>query len=81
MTTPKIFSKTPTKVTLEKGKLYSFYTCGHSEKSPFCDGVHKTKAPEFKSFKFEAEKDGDVWLCQCKQTQSQPFCDGAHKDL
>ena len=77
----KIAAKTPVKVMLEKGKTYAFCTCGYSEKQPFCDGVHREHAPDFKSFKFEAEKDGDVWLCQCKQTANQPFCDGAHKEL
>lgn len=81
MTEPKIYSKTPVKVSLEQGKLYSFCTCGYSEKQPFCDGAHREHAPDFRSFKFEAEKDGDVWLCQCKQTQGTPFCDGTHKDL
>ncbi|NCO04161.1 MAG: CDGSH iron-sulfur domain-containing protein [Alphaproteobacteria bacterium] len=77
----KIAAKYPVEVELEKGKLYSFCTCGHSSKQPFCDGAHREKAPDYKSFKFEAEKDGKVWLCQCKQTGGQPFCDGAHKKL
>jgi len=81
MTNPKIHAKSPIKVTLEKEKLYSFCTCGYSEKSPFCDGAHKTKAPEFKSFKFTVEENKDVWLCQCKNTKNMPFCDGSHKDL
>ena len=73
--------KEPIKVNLEKGKLYSFCTCGYSQKQPFCDGAHRENAPEFKSFKFEADKDGEAWLCQCKQTHGVPFCDGTHKDL
>lgn len=81
MTSVKIAAKEPVKVTLEKGKMYAFCACGHSDKQPFCDGSHHEQAPEFKSFKFEAEKYGDVWLCQCKQTQSVPLCDGTHKKL
>lgn len=81
MNTPKIYAKAPIKVTLEKGKLYSFCTCGYSATSPFCDGAHKTQDIGLKSLKFEAEKDGDAWLCQCKQTKNPPFCDGCHKDL
>lgn len=81
MNTAKIAAKEPQKVTLEKGKKYAFCTCGHSELQPFCDGAHREKAPEFKSFKFEAEKDGEAWLCQCKKTNGQPFCDGSHNDL
>jgi CDGSH-type Zn-finger protein len=81
MSEAKIHSKSPVKVTLEKGKLYAFCTCGHSAKQPFCDGAHRENAPDFKSHKFEATQDGDVWLCQCKKTNNQPFCDGAHKEL
>ena len=81
MTIAKIAEKTPIKVTLEKGKTYSFCTCGYSENQPFCDGAHREEAPAFKSLKFEADKEGEVWLCQCKQTQNAPFCDGGHKSL
>ena len=38
---PKIANTVPAEVELEKGKLYFFCTCGHSEKQPFCDGSHK----------------------------------------
>lgn len=81
MPDPKIFAKAPAKVTLEKGKLYAFCTCGHSALQPFCDGAHRENAPEFKSFKFEAEKDGEVYLCQCKMTKNKPFCDGEHNNI
>ena len=81
MSEPKIAAPNPIKVTLEKGKKYAFCTCGYSETQPFCDGAHRDNAPDFKSYKFEAEEDGDVWLCQCKQTENQPFCDGKHKEL
>ena len=81
MSEAKIHTRAPVKVTLEKGKTYAFCTCGYSTNQPFCDGAHRENAPDFKSFKFEADKDGDVWLCQCKKTKNQPFCDGAHKEL
>lgn len=82
MTQQKITAaKEPVKVTLEKGKMYAFCTCGHSDIQPFCNGTHREKAPDYKSFKFEAEKDGDVWLCQCKETDGVPFCDGSHSKL
>jgi CDGSH-type Zn-finger protein len=35
----------------------------------------------FKSLKFTAEEDGEVWLCNCKHTNNPPFCDGTHKSL
>ena len=81
MPTPKVTCTSPIAVTLKKETRYSFCTCGHTQKSPFCDGVHKEIAPEFKSLKFEVEEDGEYWLCQCKQTKTPPFCDGAHKNI
>lgn len=81
MSTAKIFDKSPVKVTLEKGKMYAFCTCGYSSTQPFCDGAHRENAPDLKSHKFEAEEDGDFWLCNCKQTKNTPFCDGTHKEL
>ncbi len=89
MTEPTIAQKFPAAVKVEKGKTYAWCTCGLSEKQPFCDGKHKTLATEengetimpFKSLKFTAEEDGEVWLCQCKHTKNPPFCDGSHKTL
>jgi len=81
MSSSKTTNKYPVKVTLEKGKTYTYCTCGYSQKQPFCDGAHRENAPELKSFKFEAEKDGEAWLCQCKETKNSPFCDGTHKEL
>ena len=78
---PKVAATSPVEVTLEKGKLYFFCTCGHSENQPFCDGAHKEKAPGLKSLRFEAEEDGSAWLCQCKQTKGAPFCDGSHSEI
>lgn len=74
-----IASKTPFKVELIAGKRYSWCTCGHSKKQPFCDGSHKTKAPGMGPLRFVAEKDSTVWLCGCKYTSNAPFCDGTHK--
>lgn len=90
---PIIAKKEPQLVTLEKGKTYAWCTCGLSSKQPFCDGTHKTTAPDptqpigegnqplFKSLKYTAEEDGQVWLCQCKHTKNPPFCDGTHNTL
>ncbi|KAG7256297.1 hypothetical protein CRUP_037173 [Coryphaenoides rupestris] len=74
-----IASKTPFKVELIGGKRYSWCTCGHSKKQPFCDGSHKTKAPGMAPHRFVPEKDCTVWLCGCKYTNTAPFCDGTHK--
>ncbi|XP_054866248.1 CDGSH iron-sulfur domain-containing protein 3, mitochondrial isoform X2 [Amphiprion ocellaris] len=76
---PVIPSKKPFKVELVGGKRYSWCTCGHSKKQPFCDGAHKTKAQGLSPLRFVPEKDATVWLCGCKYTNNPPYCDGTHK--
>ena len=88
---PKVAACEPALVKVVPGKIYSWCTCGLSEKQPFCDGAHKriettvnelgeTVMP-FKSLKVEFEKEEEVWLCQCKHTSTPPFCDGSHKQF
>ena len=82
MTYPKIAACEPSLVKLEKGKTYAWCTCGLSEKQPFCDGRHKTiEEGQFRSIKFVAEEDTEVWLCRCKHTGNPPYCDGTHNTL
>ncbi|XP_040892851.1 CDGSH iron-sulfur domain-containing protein 3, mitochondrial-like [Toxotes jaculatrix] len=76
---PVIPSKKPFKVELVGGKRYSWCTCGHSKKQPFCDGAHKVKAQGLSPLRFVPEKDTTVWLCGCKYTNNPPYCDGTHK--
>lgn len=76
---PVIPSKKPYKVELVGGKRYSWCTCGHSKKQPFCDGAHKTEAKGLFPLRFVPEKDASVWLCGCKHTNNPPYCDGTHK--
>ncbi|KAG7238209.1 hypothetical protein INR49_031124 [Caranx melampygus] len=76
---PVIPSKKPFKVELVGGKRYSWCTCGHSKKQPFCDGAHKFKAQGLLPLRFVPEKDTTVWLCGCKYTNNPPYCDGTHK--
>ena len=87
MMNPKVFACYPTAIKVEKGKTYAWCTCGLSEKNPLCDGSHKQLAFEkegetimpFKSLKFTAEADEEVWLCNCKHTKNPPYCDGTHQ--
>lgn len=76
---PVIAAKSPSKVTLEKGKTYNWCACGRSANQPFCDGSHR--GTEFTPLSFEAEEDGDAFLCRCKRTGNAPFCDGTHARL
>ncbi|XP_062303787.1 CDGSH iron-sulfur domain-containing protein 3, mitochondrial-like [Osmerus eperlanus] len=76
---PVIASKKPLKVELVGGKRYSWCTCGHSKKQPFCDGAHKTKAQGLAPLRFVPEQDSTAWLCGCKYTNNPPYCDGTHK--
>lgn len=61
----KISEQNPVEFEVKKGERYSFCTCGYSEKMPLCDGAHREKAPEYRSYKFEAHKDQTIWLCEC----------------
>ncbi|XP_068606801.1 CDGSH iron-sulfur domain-containing protein 3, mitochondrial-like [Brachionichthys hirsutus] len=76
---PVIPSKKPFQVQLVGGKRYSWCTCGHSKKQPFCDGAHKTRAQGLLPLRFVPEQDATVWLCGCKHTSKPPYCDGTHK--
>ena len=61
----KLTEQKPIKFKVKKGERYSFCTCGKSEKMPLCDGAHREKAPGYRSYKFEADKDQELWLCEC----------------
>tara|TARA_Y100000590_G_C15645058_1_gene986517 strand:- start:1351 stop:1593 length:243 start_codon:yes stop_codon:yes gene_type:complete len=80
MENPTISQKSPYKVKVEKGKIYSWCTCGLSKKQPFCDGSHREEG-KFKSFKYTAEENKEMYFCGCKQTKRPPFCDGSHSKL
>ena len=71
------FQKSPYKINVEQGKIYYWCLCGLSNKQPFCDGSHK-KEGKFKSVKFVATENTEVFFCGCKKTKNQPFCDGSH---
>ena len=81
----------PKMVKVVPGKIYSWCTCGLSEKQPFCDGTHKRIEPvlndagekvlPFRSLKVEFDKEEEVWFCQCKQSKNPPFCDNTHNRL
>jgi|TARA_Y100000590_G_scaffold345785_1_gene395673 CDGSH-type Zn-finger protein len=77
MEKPSIPQKGPYKVKVEKGKTYSWCTCGLSQKQPFCDGSHR-KEGKFKSLKYLATDSKEIFFCGCKETKHQPFCDGSH---
>jgi len=73
-TTPQ---KSPSKIKVKKGKTYSWCVCGLSIKQPFCDGAHR-KEGKFRSLKYTATEDQDIFFCVCKKTKKSPFCDGSH---
>ncbi|CAG5945160.1 unnamed protein product [Menidia menidia] len=76
---PVIASKKPFKVDVVGGKRYSWCSCGHSRKQPFCDGAHRSQAPGLSPLRFVPERDATLWLCGCKRTRTPPHCDGSHK--
>jgi CDGSH-type Zn-finger protein len=54
------------KIELEKGKTYSFCTCGYSRIIPLCDGSHREVNEKegtcYKSLKVTPENDNLVWV-------------------
>ena len=77
MEKPVSAQKSPYKIKVEKGKTYSWCSCGLSRKQPFCDGSHR-KEGKFKSLKHFATESKEVFFCGCKMTSHQPLCDGSH---
>jgi CDGSH-type Zn-finger protein len=75
----KIAADSPMEVSVLPDKVYSWCSCGLSEKQPFCDGKHKTiEGMPFKSLKHMFESPEEATYCMCKQTKTPPFCDGSH---
>lgn len=77
MDLPKQAGNAPIKVNLEKGKRYSWCSCGLSDNQPYCDGKHK--GTDYSPVKFVAEESKEAWFCTCKKTSNPVFCDGSHK--
>jgi CDGSH-type Zn-finger protein len=78
---PHIAKKAPYKTTVEKDKIYSICSCGYSKKQPFCDGSHQEEAPSYRSIKYLATENKEVYFCGCKYSKNMPLCNGAHNDL
>jgi len=73
---PKISDCEPIAVTVEAGKVYSWCSCGLTEKSPFCDSNHKkVEGTPFRSVKVLFDNAQEILFCQCKKTKTPPFCD------
>lgn len=76
---PRLAIGEPAGIEVEAGKVYSWCSCGLSEKEPFCDNTHKNiEGMPFRSVKVSFDKAQVVWFCQCKRTKTPPFCDGTH---
>lgn len=79
---PTIYKCEPILVKVEPGKVYSWCSCGWSEKSPFCDSRHKLiENTPFQSVKVQFDKEEEVLFCQCKKTKTPPFCDQSHEKI
>ncbi|MCX8019694.1 MAG: CDGSH iron-sulfur domain-containing protein [Chitinophagaceae bacterium] len=78
---PRIAACEPTCVKVEPGKIYSWCSCGLSQKAPFCDGSHKKiEGMPYRSIKVQFTEPAEVWFCECKHTKTPPYCDGSHKE-
>lgn len=73
--TPALDRSGPQVVELKPG-IYSWCTCGYSQKGALCDGSHMGKGacPET----FIVETNCKRALCQCLKTETRPYCDGSH---
>ncbi len=72
----------PEIIKVEPGKVYSWCTCGLSEKQPFCDNTHRNiDGTPYRSIKVVFDKEEEVYFCQCKKTKTPPFCDDTHLTL
>jgi CDGSH-type Zn-finger protein len=79
---PRLSVCEPAGIEVEPGKVYSWCSCGLSEKEPFCDSTHKNiEGLPFRSVKVVFETPQVVWFCQCKRTKTPPFCDGSHNKI
>lgn len=79
---PRVGDTTPAGIMVEPGKVYSWCSCGLTQKEPFCDSAHKNiEGMPYKSIKVSFDKAEEVWFCRCKQTKTPPFCDGSHRKL
>ncbi len=79
---PRLAICEPAGIDVEPGKVYSWCSCGLSEKEPLCDSTHKKiEGLPFRSLKLVFDKPEQVWFCQCKRTKTPPFCDGTHKTI
>jgi CDGSH-type Zn-finger protein len=79
---PRVAIGEPAGIEVEPGKVYSWCSCGLSEKEPFCDNAHRNiEGLPYRSIKVIFDKPQVVWFCQCKRTKTPPFCDGSHKEV
>jgi len=79
---PRCAKAEPFLLKTEPGKVYSWCTCGLSEKQPLCDSRHKNiEGLPYRSIKIRFEKEEEILLCQCKQTKTPPYCDDTHLTL
>ena len=76
---PRMTDCNPIAIKVEPGKVYSWCSCGLTEKTPFCDSNHKkVVGTPFRSVKVAFDREQEVLFCQCKKTKTPPFCDDSH---
>ena len=80
MTDPACPQKAPYVVSETPGDKF-WCACGHSQKQPYCDGSHQTKAPGIRPVKTTIDSPKKVAWCGCKRSGEPPFCDGTHSKI
>lgn len=79
MDKPRIASRTPFPLPVEKDHTYYWCSCGMSNNQPFCVGSHKGSG--MAPVAYTATRNKIVFFCGCKQSADGLLCDGTHSRL
>ena len=71
----------PTHMYLNRGKMYDWCSCGHSQINPLCDGQCKWILTRCRPVSFNVAESGYYKLCNCKLSANAPFCNGTHQHI
>lgn len=64
---------------LEKGKIYSWCSCGISQNGPWCDGLCNNLVTRCRPIQFNVDNAGYYKICNCKNSANAPFCNNTHR--
>ncbi|KAM3132185.1 hypothetical protein pb186bvf_015780 [Paramecium bursaria] len=71
----------PYNMYLQKGKIYSWCSCGISQNGPWCDSMCNASCTRNRPIQFNVDTSGYYKMCNCKQSANAPFCNGTHRQV